>query len=62
MDVNHVLRTGRVIRSDMIGRRGLWDVRGETVDGVILEITIAVISTEYEVEILEVERVKGAMK
>ena len=46
----------------MIGRRGLWDVRGETVDGVILEITIAVISTEYEVEILEVERVKGAMK
>ena len=54
VDVNHVLRTGLVVRSDMIESKGLWDVRGPTVDGVLLEIKIAVVSSEYEVELLRI--------
>jgi hypothetical protein len=58
LDVNFVLRTGVVVRSDMIESRGLWDVRGKTVDGAALEIKIAVISSVYEVEVLRIVMVQ----
>ncbi|HVV94270.1 MAG TPA: hypothetical protein VHD15_12710 [Hyphomicrobiales bacterium] len=58
VDVNCVLRTGSVVRSDMDESRGLWDVRGKTVDGIVLELKIAVISTEYEVELLRIVTVR----
>jgi len=62
LDVNHVLRTGDVIRSDMLESRGLWDVRGETVDNVTLDIKIAVVSSEYEVELLRIVKVRRRKK
>jgi hypothetical protein len=49
---------GRVVRSDMLEMRGLWDVRGKTVDGAVLELTVAVISVEHNLELLEVLLVK----
>ena len=52
VDVNYVLRTGIVVNSDMLKSRGLWDVRGKTIDGATLEIKIAVVSAECEVELL----------
>lgn len=58
IDVNHVLRTGLVVRSDMLESRGLWDVSGRTVDGVRLELKIAVVSAEYEVELLRILKVQ----
>jgi hypothetical protein len=57
-DVTYVLMNGRVVSSDMLDMRGLWDVRGKTVDGAVLELTVAVISVEYDVELLEVLLVK----
>lgn len=54
VDVNYLLRTGFVVRSDMDESRGLWDVRGKTVDGMMLEIRIAVISSIPEVELLQI--------
>jgi hypothetical protein len=54
VDVNYVLRTGLVVRSDMDESKGLWDVRGKTVDDVMLEIRIAVISSVPEVELLQI--------
>ncbi|RFB78595.1 hypothetical protein [Methylovirgula sp. 4M-Z18] len=62
VDVNHVLRTGRVVRSDMIGRRGLWDVLGTTVEDISVGIRVAVVSSEYEVELLQVVKVKRSRK
>lgn len=53
-DVNHVLTTGNVVRSDMLEMRGLWDVHGSTVNDMDLELTVAVIANEYDVELLEV--------
>lgn len=60
VDVNHVLKTGSVVRSDMIESRGHWNVRGETVDEARIELSIAVVSSEYEVELLRIEKLKGA--
>lgn len=57
-DVTYVLMHGQVVRSDMLEMRGLWNVRGKTVDGVALELTIAVISVEHNVELFEVLLVK----
>jgi hypothetical protein len=57
-DVNYVLKTGAVVDSDMIESRGLWCVRGDTIDELRLEITIAVISNEYEVEVLRIVKVR----
>lgn len=57
-DVTFILMNGRVVRSDMLERRGLWDVRGSTVEGVELELTVAVISCECDVELLEILLVK----
>ena len=54
VDVNYVLRTGFVFRSDMDESKGLWDIRGKTVDDVMLEIRVAVISSVYEVELLQI--------
>jgi hypothetical protein len=62
VDVNHVLKTGMVVRSDMLDARGLWDVRGATVDNVTLEIMIAVVSSEYEVELLRIVKVRRSEK
>ncbi|MBZ9886410.1 hypothetical protein LB559_00425 [Mesorhizobium sp. BR1-1-3] len=62
VDVNHVLRTGKVVRSDMLDARGLWDVRGITVDDITLEIMIAVVSSEYEVELLRIIKVRRSEK
>jgi len=42
----------------MLEFRGLWDVRGKTVDGVMLEIKTAVVSSEYEVELLRIMKVQ----
>jgi hypothetical protein len=57
-DVTYVLMRGQVVRSDMLEMRGLWDVRGKTVDGAVLQLTVAVISVEHEVELFEVLLVK----
>ncbi len=57
-DVTHIFLTGRVVFIDMLGRRGLWGVRGETVDGLELELTVALISEECDVELLEILEVK----
>ncbi len=55
LDINFVLKTGLVIRSGMIGSRGLWLVRGTTVDEMLLDIQVAVESEEWDVELLRVE-------
>jgi len=57
-DVTYVLMHGHVVRSDMLEMRGLWDIRGKTVDGALLELTVAVISVDHDVELLEVMLVK----
>ena len=53
-DITYAFSNGRVIESDMLEMRGLWVVRGKTVDDVDLDMTVAVISCEYDVELLEV--------
>lgn len=58
VDVNYILRTGRVVRSDMVESKGLWNVLGRTVDGAALEVIITVISAEYEVELLRIVKVQ----
>ena len=58
VDVNYVLRTGIVVQSDMIETKGLWDVRGKTVDSATIEMKIAVVSSECEVELLRIIMVK----
>lgn len=54
LDVIYVLRTGVVVESDMIGSKGLWTVRGKTVEEKGIEVRIAVVSTEYNVELLRI--------
>lgn len=53
-DINHVLRTGRVVNSDMRESNGLWIVQGETVDDDELFLTICVVSSESKVELVAV--------
>ena len=53
-DVSYVLINGHVVQSDMLEDRGLWSVRGPTVDDVVLQLTVAVETTEYDVELLRV--------
>lgn len=62
VDINHALKTGRVVASDMLDNRGLWDVVGVTVDNEILELRVAVVSSECEVELLRVMKVKRRRK
>ncbi|MBG6211717.1 hypothetical protein IWQ49_006408 [Labrenzia sp. EL_126] len=57
LDVNFVMKTGMVINSDMRDSRGLWCVRGETVDDVELDLTVLVESSNYQVELLRVVKV-----
>jgi len=57
-DVHYVGSNGRVVESGMLGNRGLWVVRGPTIDSIWIELTVAVISTECDVELLEVCAVK----
>lgn len=54
-DVLHLLREGDVVASDMTGQRGLWTIVGETTDGDLVELEIAVESEECEVELRCVE-------
>ena len=54
VDVNYVLRHGQVVRSDMLESRGLWDVLGSTADDIAVELTVAVISSVCEVELLQI--------
>lgn len=64
-DVHYVGSSCPVVRSGMLGNRGLWVVRGPTLDGQVIDLTVAVVSTEYDVELLEVcavKKVKGARK
>lgn len=58
VDINHVMKTGEVIHSDMIDSKGLWTVRGTTVDEVCIDLEVAVVSSEYEVELLQILEVK----
>lgn len=58
LDVNFVLKTGHVVNSDMLGSRGLWDVLGRNVDGVLLLLRVAVVSAACQVELLRVDRMK----
>lgn len=58
VDINYVLRTGKVIASDMLESRGRWDVTGGTIDGELLELQIAVDSSECEVELLRVLKIR----
>ena len=61
-DINHVLKTGSVVVSDMIDNRGLWDVRGKTVDDELICLTISVNSNEFDVELLEIVKLHKAKK
>lgn len=64
-DVHYVGSTSPVVWSGMLGNRGLWVVRGPTLDGVIIELTVSVVSTEYDVELREVcavQKMKGAKR
>lgn len=58
VDINHLLRTGNVVRSDMAESKGLWDVRGRLVDGAQVEVKVAVVSAECEVELLRILKVQ----
>ncbi len=58
LDINMILRTGRVVRSGMFGSQGLWNVRGHTADAHKLEIVITVISAFNEVELLRIVSVQ----
>ena len=58
IDINHVLRTGAVMRSDMVEHKGLWNVRGRTTESLTLEIVIAVVSSQCEVELLRIIKVE----
>lgn len=62
VDINYVLRTGRVVASDMLESRGLWDVVGVTIDGDTLDLQIAVVSSECEVELLRVVKIRRRRK
>lgn len=62
VDVNNALKTGTVVRSDMLESRGLWDVVGVTVDDEGLDLQIAVVSSECEVELLRVMKVRRRRK
>jgi hypothetical protein len=62
VDINYVLGTGRVVQSDMLDSRGLWDVLGGTIDGDLLELQIAVVSSECEVELLRIMKLKRRRK
>jgi hypothetical protein len=62
VDVNNALKTGHVVRSDMLESRGLWDVVGETVDDEVLDLQVAVVSSECEVELLRVMKVRRRRK
>jgi len=57
-DVHHVLSIGEVIDSDMIDHCGLWVVCGETLDGDVMETTLRVVANEYEVELINIARVR----
>jgi len=57
VDINYVLRVGRVVESDMDESRGLWKVLGKTLDGQTLELSVAVISSECSVELLRILKV-----
>jgi len=61
-DINHVLKTGSVIVSDMAENRGLWDVRGRTVDDELICLTVSVSSNEFDVELLEIAKLQKARK
>lgn len=58
-DLTYVLMNGRVVRSDMLEMRGFWDVRGFTVDGVELELSVAIVSAEFDVELLGIFIAEG---
>ncbi|SEP39619.1 hypothetical protein SAMN04487843_11531 [Methylobacterium sp. ap11] len=56
-DVNYVLRTGHVYHSDFRDEGGgLWDVRGKTTENVGLNVSLTVVSSEYRVRIIGVEK------
>jgi hypothetical protein len=61
-DINYVLRTGRVVESDVTECdgfiRGLWNVDGKTVDDDFLRVTVSVDSTEYDVELIEIVKLR----
>ena len=62
LDVNCVLKSGRVTSSDMLDSLGLWTVRGETTEGDWLEALIVVRSADPEVELLKVMKLKRSEK
>lgn len=53
-DVRFVLASGKVIRSDMREQLGLWDVRGTTLSGARLTVTVLVDSVEGYVEPVDI--------
>ncbi len=55
-DVNYILKTGTIFRSDMLEDRGLWSLRAETVDGVRVVMTIVVNSSEYRLSLYDIYR------
>lgn len=61
-DINYILRTGRVVESDMVEAsssvRGLWDVEGRTVDDDLLRVTVSVDLTHYDVELIEIVKLR----
>lgn len=57
LDVLEVLRSGRVVVSDMDECYGLWTIVGETVDETLVEICVRVKSSEDQIELVEMAKI-----
>lgn len=61
-DINYVLRMGRVVGSDAFEANGvllgLWEVVDKTVDDELMRLTVSVRSTEYDVDLIEVLKLR----
>jgi hypothetical protein len=57
-DVDQVLKTCVVTKTDMIGMSGLWTVRGVTADEVRIELDLKIDSEGPKVEPLSVRKVR----
>lgn len=63
VDVNQVLRSGRVFESDYVdGVGGLWSVFGKTTENLGLNVSVTVVSSEYRVKVVFVEKAAGKQK
>lgn len=62
LDVAYVLKTGIVVRSDMLEDKGLWEVVGHSVDGLDLQVRLVISSADCNLKVLRVKKVSGRSK